>query len=121
MLLGCLRYLKLVIDAAHNQGYYVITADYLPNGDKIFKLGEYVHPYEQTDEEPGFKFVPKVASNGGWHITLERDAFAYPEVDNTIKAFVSDRIYNMRGNLEVKDLMNFAQALTAPISEVSMR
>lgn len=31
MLLGGLRYLKPVIDAAHLQGYYVITADYLPN------------------------------------------------------------------------------------------
>ena len=30
MLLGGLRYLKPVIDAAHSQGYYVITADYLP-------------------------------------------------------------------------------------------
>ena len=31
MLLGGLRYLKPVIDAAHQQGYYVITADYQPN------------------------------------------------------------------------------------------
>lgn len=31
MLLGGLRYLLPVIDAAHNQGYYVITADYLPD------------------------------------------------------------------------------------------
>ena len=31
MLLGGLRYLKPVIDAAHKQGYYVVTADYLPN------------------------------------------------------------------------------------------
>ncbi len=31
MLLGGLRYLKPVIEAAHHQGYYVITADYLPN------------------------------------------------------------------------------------------
>lgn len=31
MLLGGLRYLKPVIEAAHAQGYYVITADYLPN------------------------------------------------------------------------------------------
>lgn len=31
MLLGGLRYLKPVIDAAHEQGYYVITADYLPD------------------------------------------------------------------------------------------
>lgn len=31
MLLGGLRYLLPVIDVAHKQGYYVITADYLPN------------------------------------------------------------------------------------------
>ena len=31
MLLGGLRYLIPVIDAAHKLGYYVITCDYLPN------------------------------------------------------------------------------------------
>ena len=31
MLLGGLRYLLPVIEAAHNQGYHVITADYLPD------------------------------------------------------------------------------------------
>lgn len=31
MLLGGLRYLLPVIKAAHEQGYYVITADYLPD------------------------------------------------------------------------------------------
>ena len=31
MLLGGLRYLLPVIEAAHQQGYYVITADYLPH------------------------------------------------------------------------------------------
>lgn len=31
MLLGGLRYLLPVIDAAHRQGYHIITADYLPN------------------------------------------------------------------------------------------
>ena len=31
MLLGGLRYLKPVIEAAHKQGYYVITADYMPH------------------------------------------------------------------------------------------
>lgn len=79
-------------------------------GDKIFKLGEYVHPYEQTDNEPQFKFVPVVASEGGWHITLERDVVAHPEVDKTIKAFALDQIYDMHCNLEVRDMMNFAQA-----------
>ena len=79
-------------------------------GDKIFKLGEYVHPYEQTDDEPQFKFVPKVASEGGWHVILERDAATHPEVDKTINAFALDRVYDMHGNLEVKDMMDFAQA-----------
>ena len=31
MLLGGIRYLLPVIEAAHEQGYYVITADYLPD------------------------------------------------------------------------------------------
>ena len=31
MLLGGLRYLLPVIDAAHQLGYYVITCDYLPD------------------------------------------------------------------------------------------
>ena len=31
MLLGGLRYLLPVIEAAHDLGYYVITCDYLPN------------------------------------------------------------------------------------------
>ena len=31
MLLGGLRYLLPVIEAAHKLGYYVITADYLPD------------------------------------------------------------------------------------------
>lgn len=31
MLLGGIRYLLPVIKAAHEQGYYVITADYLPD------------------------------------------------------------------------------------------
>lgn len=31
MLLGGLRYLRPVIEAAHNEGYYVITCDYLPD------------------------------------------------------------------------------------------
>lgn len=41
---------------------------------------------------------------------LDRDKVAHPEVDNTIKAFELDRIYNMHGPLEVKEMMEFAQA-----------
>lgn len=79
-------------------------------GDTVFKLGEYVHPYEQVDDDPKFKFIPEIAANGDWLVTLERDAVTNPEVDNTINAFALDRIYYVHGGLEVKDLMNFAQA-----------
>ena len=51
MLLGGIRYLLPVIKAAHEQGYYVITADYLP--DNI------AHKY--SDEYVNVSIVDKVA------------------------------------------------------------
>lgn len=41
---------------------------------------------------------------------LDRDKVVYPEIDNTIRAFELDKIYDMHGVLEVKDMMEFAQA-----------
>ena len=38
LLLGGLRYLIPVIEAAHRQGYYVITCDYLPNNLLLFLI-----------------------------------------------------------------------------------
>ena len=43
MLLGGIRYLLPVIEAAHNQGYYVITADYLPDNIAHKYSDEYVN------------------------------------------------------------------------------
>ena len=43
MLLGGIRYLLPVIEAAHKQGYYVITADYLPNNVAHKYSDEYVN------------------------------------------------------------------------------
>ena len=43
MLLGGLRYLLPVIDAAHKQGYHVITADYLPQNVAHKYSDEYVN------------------------------------------------------------------------------
>ena len=43
MLLGGIRYLLPVIKAAHEQGYYVITADYLPNNIAHHFSDEYVN------------------------------------------------------------------------------
>lgn len=43
MLLGGIRYLLPVIEAAHQQGYYVITADYLPDNIAHKYSDEYVN------------------------------------------------------------------------------
>ena len=43
MLLGGIRYLLPVIDAAHKQGYYVITCDYLPDNPAHKYSDEYVN------------------------------------------------------------------------------
>ena len=51
MLLGGLRYLLPVIEAAHSQGYYVITCDYLP--------GNIAHKY--SDEYCNVSIVDKEA------------------------------------------------------------
>ena len=81
-------------------------------GDMIFHLGEFIHPYTQQDDDPMFKFFPAVSDNPAdtWHVVLDRDSTSHPEVDNTIKAFGLDEIYDVHGPLEVKELMDFAQA-----------
>lgn len=81
-------------------------------GDKVFQLTKFVHPYKQKDDDPKFKFVPAITDKdkGEWTVVLQRDKVAHPEVDNTIKAFELDRIYDMHGPLEVKELLEFAQA-----------
>ena len=43
MLLGGIRYLLPVIDAAHKQGYYVITCDYIPDNIAHKYSDEYVN------------------------------------------------------------------------------
>lgn len=43
LLLGGLRYLIPVIEAAHKQGYYVITADYLPDNIAHKYSDEYIN------------------------------------------------------------------------------
>ena len=43
MLLGGIRYLLPVIEAAHKQGYYVLTVDYLPDNIAHRFSDEYVN------------------------------------------------------------------------------
>ena len=54
MLLGGIHYLLPVIRAAHEQGYYVITADYLPNNIAHKYSDEYVN-VSITDKEAVLK------------------------------------------------------------------
>ena len=54
MLLGGIHYLLPVIKAAHEQGYYVITADYLPNNVAHKYSDEYVN-VSITDKEAVLK------------------------------------------------------------------
>ena len=54
MLLGGIRYLLPVIEAAHKQGYHVITADYLPDNIAHKYSDEYVN-VNITDKEAVLK------------------------------------------------------------------
>ena len=63
LLLGGLRYLLPVIEAAHKQGYYVITADYLPNNIAHKYSDEYIN-VSITDKEAVLKEAIKHQIDG---------------------------------------------------------
>ena len=63
LLLGGLRYLLPVIEAAHQQGYYVITADYLPNNFAHQCADEYIN-VSITDKEAVLKEAQKRKIDG---------------------------------------------------------
>lgn len=63
MLLGGLRYLLPVIEAAHKQGYYVITCDYLPNNIAHKYSDEYVN-VSIIDKEAVLKIAQQLQIDG---------------------------------------------------------
>ncbi|MBQ6038509.1 MAG: ATP-grasp domain-containing protein [Bacteroidaceae bacterium] len=63
MLLGGIRYLLPVIEAAHKQGYYVITADYLPDNIAHKYSDEYVN-VSIIDKEAVLKVAQERQING---------------------------------------------------------
>lgn len=81
-------------------------------GSVVFSLNDYVHPYLQTADDPDFKFTPKVSDkdDSEWSVSIERVKGG--KEDNTIKAFCLDDLYDTHGDLEVKDLMDFATGYT---------
>lgn len=63
MLLGGIRYLLPVIKAAHEQGYYVITADYIPDNIAHKYSDEYVN-VSIIDKEAVLKVAQEKQING---------------------------------------------------------
>lgn len=63
MLLGGLRYLLPVIDAAHKLGYYVITCDYLPN-NIAHKYSDEYHNISIVDKEAVLSLAQKLEIDG---------------------------------------------------------
>ena len=81
MLLGGLRYLKPVIDAAHKQGYYVITADYLPNNIAHKWSDEYCN-VSIIDKEAVFKEAQRLQIDGIMSFACDPGVVAASYVQN---------------------------------------
>ncbi len=63
LLLGGLRYLLPVIEAAHKLGYYVITCDYLPD-NIAHKYSDEYHNVSITDKEAVLKLARELQIDG---------------------------------------------------------
>lgn len=63
LLLGGLRYLIPVIEAAHKEGYYVITCDYIPN-NIAHKYSDEYHNVSIIDKEAVLKLAQKLQIDG---------------------------------------------------------
>lgn len=63
MLLGGLRYLLPVIEAAHKQGYYVITCDYIPE-NIAHKYSDEYHDVSIIDKEAVLKVAEELQIDG---------------------------------------------------------
>ncbi|MBM6781264.1 ATP-grasp domain-containing protein [Bacteroides mediterraneensis] len=63
LLLGGLRYLIPVIEAAHKEGYYVITCDYLPN-NIAHKFSDEYHNVSIIDKDAVLKLAQELQIDG---------------------------------------------------------
>jgi len=81
MLLGGLRYLIPVIKAAHEQGYYVITADYLPNNIAHKYSDEYCN-VSIIDKEAVLKEAQRLQIDGIMSFACDPGVIAASYVQN---------------------------------------
>ena len=84
MLLGGLRYLKPVIEAAHKQGYYVITADYLPNNIAHKWSDEYCN-VSIIDKEAVLKEAQRLQIDGIMSFACDPGVVAASYVQNKMR------------------------------------
>lgn len=83
MLLGGLRYLLPVIKAAHKQGYYVITADYLPNNIAHQYADEYCN-VSIVDKEAVLKEAERLQIDGIMSFACDPGVIAASYVQNKL-------------------------------------
>lgn len=81
MLLGGLRYLLPVIEAAHKQGYYVITADYIPDNIAHKYSDEYCN-VSIIDKEAVLKEAKRLQINGIMSFACDPGVVAASYVQN---------------------------------------
>lgn len=81
MLLGGIRYLLPVIKAAHEQGYYVITADYLPDNIAHKYSDEYVN-VSIVDKEAVLKIAQEKQIDGIMSFGVDPGVVAASYVQN---------------------------------------
>lgn len=80
-------------------------------GSTHFTLETHVNPYTTPNSEPDFKFRPvlKYDAEMGrvrWGVKIKRAEGS--KEDNTIKDLFLEEVYDKHGELEVKDIMDFA-------------
>ena len=96
--------------------YNLIPSCYVCNssikGSTVFRINSHIHPYLQTEDDPKFVFAPKVSDKADRSWTVNLDRIKKSKEDNTINSFFLDDIYDAHGDLEVKDLMDFAAGYT---------
>lgn len=81
MLLGGLRYLLPVIEAAHRQGYYVITVDYLPN-NIAHKYSDEYHNVSIINKEAVLKLAQELQIDGIMSFAVDPGVVAASYVQN---------------------------------------
>lgn len=137
MLLGGLRYLLPVIEAAHQQGYYVITADYLPDNIAHKYSNEYCY-VSIIDKEAVLSEARRLKIDGIMSFACDPGVVAASYVQNQLglpsfgpfesveilqnkdkfRAFLTENGFNVpnaKGYSSVKEALSDAECFAYPI------